>query len=245
VPLSVTLDHVGPLTRSVNDAAIFWAILTAQTPPALQPPATSGLTLASVDGYFQSAVTDDVRGPFEAALTTLRSAGVRTTAVEIDGVDRTVETYTNIALPEAALWHASFLATRAAEYTAPVRSRLEAGQKIPAVGYLEARRVRMALTAAVDAALAHCHALVLPSLPIVAPTLGVAEVVVDPVKHQTMNVRAAMLRHTQLFNVTGHPAISIPVPTDGLPVGLQLVGRRGGTADLLAVAAAVESQIKH
>jgi len=56
-------------------------------------------------------------------------------------------------------------------------------------------------------------------------------------------VRAAMLRLTQLFNITGHPAITLPVQTDGLPVGLQLVGRRGATADLLAVAEAVEGVV--
>jgi Asp-tRNA(Asn)/Glu-tRNA(Gln) amidotransferase A subunit family amidase len=59
-----------------------------------------------------------------------------------------------------------------------------------------------------------------------------------------MPVRAAMLRQTQLFNITGHPAISLPIKTDGLPVGLQIVGRRGATADLLAVAAAIESLVR-
>src|SRR5262249_32328150 len=77
----------------------------------------------------------------------------------------------------------------------------------------------------------------LPTLPIVAPKLGVAEVTMD--NGQTLPVRAAMLRLTQLFNVTGHPAISLPIPTSGLPAGLQLVGRRDGTEDLLAVAAEV------
>jgi amidase len=53
-----------------------------------------------------------------------------------------------------------------------------------------------------------------------------------------------MLRHTQLFNITGHPAISIPVKAEGLPVGLQIVGRRGATADLLALAAAIEPLVR-
>jgi Asp-tRNA(Asn)/Glu-tRNA(Gln) amidotransferase A subunit family amidase len=56
-----------------------------------------------------------------------------------------------------------------------------------------------------------------------------------------MAVRAAMLKHTQPFNLSGHPAVSIPLATTGLPVGLQLVGRRNRTADLLAIAAACES----
>ncbi len=244
VPLSVTFDHVGPLARSVADAALLWAILRGQPPQPLTAPAVSSLSLASVVGYFTSAVVDEVRVPFEAALAALRSAGAHLSTVEISGADRTVETYTNIALPEAALWHASFLATRAAEYTTPVRNRLEAGQKTTAVAYLDARRTRLALAAAVDAALEGRQALVLPSLPILAPVLGAAEVTVDPVRHQTMNVRAAMLRQTQLFNITGHPAISLPIKSDGLPVGMQIVGRRGATADLLAVAAAIEPLVR-
>ena len=81
--------------------------------------------------------------------------------------------------------------------------------------------------------------LALPTLPIVAPPIGAADVDIDEARGR-MPVRAAMLRHTQLFNLTGHPAISLPVPTAGLPVGLQLVGHRGATADLLAIAAAAE-----
>ena len=83
-------------------------------------------------------------------------------------------------------------------------------------------------------------ALLLPTLPIVAPILGASDVIVDPVTGERMPVRSAMLKHTQLFNMTGHPAISMPLHTPGLPVGLQLVGHLDRTAALLAVAAAVE-----
>ena len=91
---------------------------------------------------------------------------------------------------------------------------------------------------AVDDALDACDALVLPTLPIVAPLHGASSVTMD--NGETLTVRAAMLRLTQLFNVSGNPAISLPIPTTGLPVGLQLVGRRGETEALLAVAATCE-----
>jgi len=242
VPLSVTLDHAGPLTRSVGDAALLWAILAAHPDVPLEPPSRGSLELGAAGGYF-AMVSDDVRAPYEAALSALRASGVSVRTIEIRGADRTVETYTNLALPEAAAWHAPYLETRPFDYTAPVRSRLQAGQTITAVQYLTARQRRLVLTEAVDAALKDCHALVLPTLPIVAPLLDAAEVTIDPIQHQTMPVRAAMLRQTQLFNLTGHPAITLPVKTAGLPVGLQLVGRRGATADLLAVAAAIEGVV--
>jgi aspartyl-tRNA(Asn)/glutamyl-tRNA(Gln) amidotransferase subunit A len=242
VPLSVTLDHAGPLTRSVGDAALLWAILADRPDVRLEPPPNGSIELGSVGGYF-ALVTDDVRVPYEAALSALRACGVRVRPVEIRGADRTVETYTHLALPEAAAWHARYLETRPGDYTAPVRSRLQAGQTVTAVQYLTARQRRQTLTEAVDAALEDCQALVLPTLPIVAPLIDATEVILDPVEQQTMPVRAAMLRQTQLFNLTGHPAITLPVKTTGLPVGLQLVGRRGATAALLAVAAAIEGVV--
>jgi aspartyl-tRNA(Asn)/glutamyl-tRNA(Gln) amidotransferase subunit A len=91
----------------------------------------------------------------------------------------------------------------------------------------------------VDLALAECDALVLPTLPIVAPTVGAADVTF-PGSSEPFAVRPALLRLTQLFNITGHPAISLPVATAGLPVGLQLVGHLDRTKALLDVAASVE-----
>jgi len=84
---------------------------------------------------------------------------------------------------------------------------------------------------------------VLPTLPIAAPPLGTESIDIDGTSHP---VRALMLRLTQLFDITGHPAIPVPCGRTeaSLPVGLQLVGRRGGTAALLDVAALVEQELK-
>ena len=96
------------------------------------------------------------------------------------------------------------------------------------------------LTAAVDRALERCDALLLPTLPIPAPPVGATTVAVDGVEAP---VRATMLSRTQLFNITGHPAIALPAGRgpDGLPRSLQLVGDRGRTERLLDVAAALET----
>jgi aspartyl-tRNA(Asn)/glutamyl-tRNA(Gln) amidotransferase subunit A len=244
VPLSITLDHAGPLTRSVRDAATLWSVLAAKPSGPIAPPAPDSITLGAAVGYFTNPLADEVRAAFDAAITALRNAGVNIRPVEIAGAERIVETYSHISLPEAAVWHAPYMETRPAEYTNAVRTRLEAGQKTTAVQYLAARQRRLTFIDAVDAALTSCHALVLPTLPILAPRIGVSEVMLDPIHHQTMAVRAAMLRLTQLFNLTGHPAITLPVAVPDLPVGLQLVGHRGATADLLAVAAAIEGVVK-
>jgi aspartyl-tRNA(Asn)/glutamyl-tRNA(Gln) amidotransferase subunit A len=238
VPLSATFDHVGPITRSVADAASVWAVLAGRAMPRIDPPASKTLTLGMLGGYFLALLDADVRVAVDDAIVRLRLSGMVIESRSVEHSETIVDTYVNISLPEAANWHARTLDSRAADYHPAVRQRLEFGRTISAVSYLHAREMRAALRRAVDVALDGCGALVLPTLPIVAPPLGAAEVTMD--SGQTLTVRAAMLRLTQLFNITGHPAISLPARASGLPVGLQLVGRRDQTEQLLAIAAACE-----
>jgi aspartyl-tRNA(Asn)/glutamyl-tRNA(Gln) amidotransferase subunit A len=237
VPLCPTFDHVGPITRSVEDAAALWSVLAARPLPRLGALARSPIMLGALAGYFTALLDGDVRRAFDASLGRLRASGMAIESRAVQGSERIVDAYVNISLPEAAHYHEPTLDSRASDYQPAVRERLLKGRTISAVDYLAARDVREALHRAVDAALERCDALVLPTLPIVAPKLGATEVTMD--NGQALPVRAAMLRLTQLFNITGHPAISLPIPTSGLPVGLQLVGRRDRTEELLAVAAQV------
>jgi aspartyl-tRNA(Asn)/glutamyl-tRNA(Gln) amidotransferase subunit A len=116
------------------------------------------------------------------------------------------------------------------------------GGYLLAEDHVRALQLRSRLTAGVDRALTSCDALLLPALAIPAPPLGASTI---DIEGSPEPVRGAMLRLTQLFNMTGHPAIAIPAGRTGtgLPVGMQLVGRRGQTAALLALAEAVEDQI--
>jgi aspartyl-tRNA(Asn)/glutamyl-tRNA(Gln) amidotransferase subunit A len=238
VALSATFDHVGPLTRSVADAAAVWAVLAGRAIPRIESLPPRSLTLGALGGYFSALLASEVRAAFNEAIARLRASDIAIDPRAVEHTEAIVDTYVNISVPEAAHWHAPTLDTRAADYQPPVRERLERGRTIAAVDYLRAREMREVLTRAVDAALEGCNALVLPTLPIVAPLLGVSDVTMD--NGETLTVRAAMLRLTQLFNITGNPAISLPLSTAGLPVGLQLVGRRGETEALLATAAACE-----
>ncbi len=238
VPLSVTFDHVGPLTRSVTDAANVWAVLAGRATPHIEYPRPPALTLGALGGYFTALLTSDVRVAVDEAIARLRASGVSIVPRMVQHAEAIVDTYVNISLPEAAHWHAPTLDTRASDYQPPVRERLEHGRKIAAVAYLRAREMRDVLTRAVDVALDGCSALVLPTLPIVAPPLGAVDVTMD--NGEKLTVRAAMLRLTQAFNITGHPAISLPIHSGGLPVGLQLVGQRDRTDELLAVAGSCE-----
>jgi aspartyl-tRNA(Asn)/glutamyl-tRNA(Gln) amidotransferase subunit A len=240
VPLSFTLDHVGPLARTVADAAAVWSVLAAKPLPPLDSSA-SPIRLGLLGDYFTEFLSDEVSSAFEASLDTLRRAGAVIVPAKIPNTEKIVETYTNISLPEAAEWHRELLATNAADYQPIVRDRLRRGAQIPAVDYIRAMAMREVFTRAVEASLENHDALVLPTLPIVAPAIGVAEVAFS--NGRTLAARAALLRLTQLFNITGHPAMTIPIRAPELPVGLQLVGKRGRTADLLGVAAWAEGRL--
>jgi aspartyl-tRNA(Asn)/glutamyl-tRNA(Gln) amidotransferase subunit A len=242
VPLSTSLDHIGPLALTVQDARWLWEALHGVRPGPDQDQTSSSLEgrslrLSVVNGYF-GVMAPEVRTAFEAAVNALRAAGATIETGAIDGTDAITKTYVDIVLPEAARWHGRYLDTRAPSYTAAVRARLESGREISAVDYLNAREMQHRLRDAVDAALDGVDGIVLPTLPITAPTIGASEVPVGA--DGTLNVRAAMLRNTQLFNLSGHPAISLPLRAAPLPVGLQLVGRIGGTARLLEIAASCE-----
>jgi aspartyl-tRNA(Asn)/glutamyl-tRNA(Gln) amidotransferase subunit A len=243
IPLSPSFDHVGPLASSVEDAGLVWAVLAAQPLPALVPPPMTHIRLARLRGHFDAPVAPDVREAFERALETLAEAGATITASELPSAAAIAQAYVDVVLPEGAAWHARYLDTRAADYSPTVRARFQSGRAISAVSYLAAQEFRRTLRREVDAVLADADAIVLPTLPILAPGLGETDVTIDPAVGDRTPVRAAMLRHTQPFNLTGHPAISLPVATSGLPVGIQIVGRLGDTPGLLAIAAACEKMV--
>ena len=243
VPLSRTMDHVGPLTASVADASLVYHALLGDTrtaPPVPMP--MHGLRLAVPRKYFCDLLDDEVRPRFEAALERLRAAGAHLDEIEIRHAADIAPVYLHIVLSDAAAYHAHTLETVPDRYTPPVRLRLEMGRYVMAEDYVRALAGREVLAREVDAALAQHDALVLPTLPIVAPPLGAATVEVGSAREPVRNV---MLRLTQLFNVTGHPAVSIPAGASSseLPCGVQLVGCRHQTDALLKVALACEPQI--
>jgi aspartyl-tRNA(Asn)/glutamyl-tRNA(Gln) amidotransferase subunit A len=244
VPLSASLDHVGPLALDVTDTALlYYAMLDGDARHGRVPPAADGpLWLGVPEPYFLDTLDEDVARLFADARTSLASGGHSLTALTVAHVARTADVYLHIVLPEASWYHARLLEAHADGYSPGVRLRLEMGRYVLAEDYLRAMHARTILRKAVDKALEGLDALLLPALAIGAPPVGASTVTI---RGRTEPVRATMLRLTQLFNITGHPAIAVPCGRghDGLPRALQLVGHRGGTDRLLAVAAAVERQI--
>jgi aspartyl-tRNA(Asn)/glutamyl-tRNA(Gln) amidotransferase subunit A len=242
VPLSRTMDHVGPLCRSVEDAALVYQALKGHERSGALPTVESranarGMRVGLLGGYFTALLDPQVRSSFDAACSRLREAGAVLDDVEIGHAHDVSAIYVHIVLAEAAAYHAKTLESRPESYTTNVRLRLEMGRYILAEDYVRALRGRDLLRREVDQALAGRDALLLPSLPVPATRLGAAMVRVNGVEEPVRNIT---LRLTQLFNVTGHPAISIPCGTtmDGLPIGAQLVG--SDTPGLLRTAQTLE-----
>jgi aspartyl-tRNA(Asn)/glutamyl-tRNA(Gln) amidotransferase subunit A len=192
--------------------------------------------------FYFDRLDPDVRARFDETCSRLKDAGHRVTRGAIEHAAFVPAVYLHIVMAEAMAYHAATLDAVPEKYVPAVRTRLEMGRYILGEDYVRAMRGREALTTAVDAAIADADALLLPSLAIPAPPLGAASVEIDGAKE---SVRAITLKLTQTFNITGHPALSLPmgVTRDGLPCGCQIVAHHGATRQLLRIALACEAQI--
>ena len=259
VPLSPTLDHVGPIARSCADVRFLYEVLCGagsnQPPPKLRRSAeavataeragptvtaqTSHVRLAVLGGYFLELRDADVASAFVRGCERLRDAGVELRDAAVPHTSEIASVYVHLALTEAAAYHAIALERQPDDYTASVRMRLEMGRYILREDYLRALRGRDVLRREVDDVLRECDGLLLPTVPVPATTLGTDSVRVGG---STQPVRNVMLRLTQLFNITGHPAITLPCGDTpaGLPVGVQLVGPSNRTSGLLQLAETLE-----
>jgi aspartyl-tRNA(Asn)/glutamyl-tRNA(Gln) amidotransferase subunit A len=241
VPLSRQLDHVGPLARSVDDAQLLYHVLRGEAPQASHGSGATlaGVRLASLDSYFMDRIGVSVEAAVQQTYDTLRRAGASLSSRSLAHAADIAPVYLHLVLADAAAYHATALERRPHAYGEGVRLRLEMGRQVLGEDYARALRGREIIAAEVERALSDVEALILPALAIEAPPLGAATV---PVKGGTEPVRNIMLRCTQPFNLSRHPAISVPcgVTAEGLPIGLQIVGHIGRTMDLLRVARAVE-----
>ncbi len=242
VPLAPSLDHAGPLARCVADVRLVFRALRPAVPDraAARDPLTR--RLGCPRPFFLDRLDAGVRESFERALERLRNAGWDVQDAPIRHAENTPAVCLHLLLPEAAAVHGHGLDRHAKLYCPDVRLRLELGRYVMAEDYVRAQRGRAVLADAVDAALDGRDALVLPALAMPAPRLGAGTVDIDG---RPEPLRPLMLRLTQLFNATGHPAVSIPCGSTGggLPCGLQLVGRRHRTDHLLDVAEACEAAL--
>lgn len=251
-PLSWSLDHVGPITRTVRDSGRLLDVLAPVPGDPCEAAAAAGARAALTGvrvgvarAWLESGIQDAVAARFEAALATLGALGAAVRDVALPASAELLMAINRaITLPEASAWHAPYLAAgRAAEYGANVRPRMEAGLKVPAVLYLQALRLRPLLAARFAAVWEEVDLLALPTVPVEAPPIGSARV--DLGGGREGATTTALLGWNGPFNVLGTPAISLPcgLTPAGLPVGLQLVAAPAADAFLCYAAAAAEAAL--
>ncbi len=252
LPLAWSLDHVGPMTRSAADCALMLGPISGHDP---KDPATAtvpvpdyaaalsgeikGLRIGLLRSFFLESAGMVLRQAVEQAVAELAGLGAHVDEAELPLAEHAAGASFAVIASEALAYHEVWLKERAAEYQADVRERLRLGAFVSGAQYLRGQRVRALMRDEANAALERFDVLVAPTTPVVATVVGQPEVTIE---HEATDVRAALTRFTRHFNMSGHPACSLPCgfTAAGLPIGMQIVGRAFDEATVLRVADAYQ-----
>jgi aspartyl-tRNA(Asn)/glutamyl-tRNA(Gln) amidotransferase subunit A len=256
MPLSFTLDTVGPLALSAEDCALIGSVIAGVDPldpttsgaPAWDMAATQrnpkGMTIGIPRKFYVDDLEFDVATLLDEALATFRRLGAR--VVEVDLPDQTaISAAALIVLAvEAASLHAPWLRERAGEYGAQVRNRLQNGLAYSAVEYLEALRWRGPALAAHLAAIEGIDVVIAPASSAAAPTIHETDVGGGPGAEAAIQ---AITRFMRPINYLGLPVLEIPAGQSryGMPIGLQLIGRPFGDETVIALGRAFQTATDH
>ncbi len=252
IPLARSLDHVGPLCRCVEDAAIVLGVIAgidARDASSFGQEGASflagmkrgirGLRLGLPRHYFFDRVQRDVRRNVLAAVEVLRENGAEVREIPLRWLGDTARLAAVITGAEALAYHSEWLRSRPEDYGADVRRRLGEVERVTAVSYLQAREAQQQYAGEFAAVFDKVDCLAVPALPVTATPVAESEVRIGS---GFEDVRLALLRLTRPANLAGLPAISVPCgfSRDGLPTGLQIIGRKGDEQTVLRVAYAFE-----
>lgn len=238
MPLSFSLDSVGPLARTVHDCARLTQVIAGVDPKdptcsaepvpdyeAALNAGVKGIRIGVPQNYFYDDITKEIQKSLEESLEVYRSLDAKLVTIKLPDLSRLNDLATVLQCAEAATIHAQWMRGRSQDYSAEVRSRLHTGYHITATQYLEALRARGLLLARfINSEFGNVDVMHAPILATPVPTLDESRFV-DSARLPTF--LAAITRCTRLFNYLGLPALSIPCgfSSAGLPIGFQLVGR--------------------
>jgi len=231
LPLGWSLDHAGPLARSVDDVRLLFEVLSGRTTRRRRE--TNGLRVGMVRGSLTDRVEPAVTARVAEAVGGLRRRGLRVGEITIPELEWTVAMQLITLRAEASAIHAKWIRQRPRSYGEDVRVRLQLGALVSGAEYAVAQHARTRLRAALRQAFQRVDVLALPTTPIVAPMIGVRTV---EWPQGAEPVDGSLVRLTTPFNLAGTPALSVPCGRwDGLPIGLQLVAPWNEEERLFAV----------
>ena len=233
LPLSFSLDSIGPIAKTVADCALLDEILSAETVAALKPARLSGLRFAVPKTVFQDDLSPAVAKAFATALSRLSAAGA--TIVELPMAEFAQAAVVNprgiLSSVEAYSWHRQWLKDRADKYDPRVLFRIRPGETVLAADYIEVLQARERFINTINAAARGYDAMLMPTTPDTAPTI--AEVSKDDESYFRFNGR--MLRNPSIVNLFDGCALSIPCHEPGTaPVGLMIAGTQNTDRKILA-----------
>jgi aspartyl-tRNA(Asn)/glutamyl-tRNA(Gln) amidotransferase subunit A len=252
MPLSQSLDTVGPLARTAEDCALLLGLMAGadpEDPTASASPIqdymaatrerTKGLTIGVPSAFYVDDLDAEVARILDETIAVLKREGATIVQVELPDQRQLTAAAQLIVAVEAAAFHKRWLIEREQDYGPQVLMRLHNALAIPGVTYLEALRWRGPALSAHMTATAGVDAVIAPVAPIPAPTLAESDVGNSP---DAESVIQRLTRFTRPINYLGLPALAVPsgFTRSGLPVGMQLIGRSFDEAALLRIGAAFQ-----
>jgi len=242
VPLSTSLDSIGPIAASVACCAVLDAVLAGEEPRPLREFPLTGLRLAVPQTLVFDGIDADVARAFAAARTRLSEAGAQIVDLplrELSELGR-INSKGGFGAAEAYAFHRPLIESKAALYDPRVLSRILRGREQDAVDYIDLVRARADFIRRVGAIVAPFDALLLPTVPIIAPRIADLD---DEIAYRDINL--LLLRNPTIANFLDACAISLPCHRPGeAPVGLMLIGHHGGDGRLFDIAAAAEHLLR-
>lgn len=242
LPLSPSLDSVGSIATTVGCCGIVDAIMAGLPPRLPRPFPLEGLRLAMPQSLVLEGMDSHVATAFSAALSMLSRAGARVHEIALKELLElaAINAKGGFAASEAFAWHRALLQTKGDRYDPRVKVRIEKGAEQSASDYIGLRAARADFIARVEALCSPFDALVLPTVPVVAPTIAELD---DDRAYARMNLLA--LRNPSIVNFLDGCSISLPCHARGeAPVGLMIAARHGSDERLLAIAMAIEGLIE-
>ena len=242
IPLSQTLDSVGPLARTVSCCAVLDSILSGGDGEDEESYPVSNLCLGVIEGYVDEKLDEAVAAAYQAALSRLSQKGVRLKPLGIPELSELPHINRNGGLvgAEAYAWHRRLLETRSEFYDPWVRARFDAGRAQSAADYVDTLNHRARVIEAVRARTRFFDALVLPAVQIVPPTIDSLQELAA-----SNRINNLCLRNTSIANFLDRPSITIPCHAPGTaPVGLMLMGETGQDRRLLSIARGLEYTVR-
>lgn len=253
--LAPSMDHVGPLTRTVNDAAIMLdaiagfdardvtSLALGGTTLATAPTSVDGLRIGYAERYSTEGVHEETVTALGSALDALTDQGARRIDIEIPTLDDYVIAWRDICTVEAVIAHEEFFPSHAAEYGPWFRSWLAYGAALGAREYALAHENRLKCNALIAHAFAEIDVLICPAMATPEQRKSDAEFFDEPMGE----FNAARQRFTIPYNFNGAPSITLPVGfnTSGAPLSVQCIGKHGREDQVFAAAAAVEESLEH